>query len=172
MNRACDCAVPCFQTTHAVMASEKPVILLVHGAFQQPVHYESVLGPLRDLGFTVLAPTLPTTGTDPDLDYKDDVEVINHTLEPLLHAGREVIVLAHSFGTLPASHCIEGESVAERQDCGMAGGIKHYINVCGFSYPQIGRNVIGKQEGFPMPDYYHTKVSFHPVRGPCLMLQD
>lgn len=143
------------------MAPEKPVILLVHGAFQQPAHYESVLSPLRDRGFIIIAPRLPTTGTDPGLDYTDDVRVINNALEPLLDAGREVIVLAHSFGTLPASHCIEGESVAERKDCGFTGGIIHYINVCGFSYPEKGKNIMGKNESFPLQDYYNVEVSLH-----------
>lgn len=145
------------------MAPEKPVVLLIHGAFQQPVHYESVLGPLRDQGFTIVAPRLPTTGIDPSLDYTDDVGVINHVLEPLLDAGREVIILAHSFGTLPASHCIEGESVAERQECGFTGGIIHYINVCGLSYPERGKNIMGKNESFPLQEYYDVEVSFRSI---------
>lgn len=151
------------------MAPDKPVILLVHGAFQQPVHYESVLNPLRDMGFTIVAPTLPTTGLDPALDYTDDVEVINSVLQPLLDAGREVIILAHSFGTLPASHCVEGESVKERQECGFKGGIIHYINVCGFSYPERGRSIMGKSENFPLQEYYHVEVSF---KGPFMKIYD
>lgn len=145
------------------MTLEKPVVLLVHGAFQQPANYESVLGPLRERGFTIVAPTLPTTGADPDLDYTQDVDVIDRVLQPLLDAGREVIMLAHSFGTLPASHCIEGESVAERKECGFTGGIIHYINVCGFSYPEKGKNIMGKDESFPLQDYYNVEVSFHPA---------
>lgn len=118
---------------------------------------------MREKGFTVVAPQLPTTGTDPQVDYTDDVEVINRALEPLLEAGKEVVIIAHSFGTLSASHCIEGESVAERKECGMAGGIKSYINVCGFAYPERGRNIIGKHDGFPMQEYYHAVVSVRPI---------
>ncbi|KAG6356439.1 hypothetical protein INS49_015827 [Diaporthe citri] len=118
------------------MAADKPVILLVHGAFYQPVHYQEVLDQLRDRGFTVEAPALPTTGTNPELTYVDDVEVINETLLPILDAGREVIMVAHSSGTLPASHCIEGESVAERAECDLKGGIRHYINE--FHYVEDG----------------------------------
>lgn len=148
------------------MTSAKPVVLLVHGPFQQPDHYETVLGPLRDKGFTIVAPALPTTGRVPALDYKDDVEVINRALEPFLDAGREIIVVAHGFGSLPASHSVEGESVAERKECGMSGGIKAYINVCGYSYPTRGRNIMGKHEGFPMPHYFHIEVSFYPHAEP------
>lgn len=141
------------------MSSEKPVILLVHGAFHQPHHYEPVLGALRDKGFTVVAPILPTTGIVPDFDFEDDVEAINKLLVPLLDAGKEVVIVAHCFGTLPASHCVEGESVAERKECGMAGGIKAYINVCGLSYAERGLPIIAKPGGFPMRDYYHVEVS-------------
>lgn len=141
------------------MTSEKPVILVVHGAFHRPIHYNRVLESLREKGFTAVAPTLPTTGIVPDFDYEDDVKVINQALGPLLDAGKQVIIVAHCFGALPASHCVEGESVAERKECGMSGGIKAYINVCGLSYAERGLNIIGKPGGFPMRDYYHAEVS-------------
>lgn len=140
------------------MAVDKPVILLIHGAFYQPVHYREVLDELRDKGFTVEAPALPTTGMDPELTYVDDVEVINETLHPFLDAGKEVIVVAHSSGTLPASHCIEGESVAERAECGLKGGIRHYINVCGLAYPRRGKNFLGNGDDSPLQDFHYVEV--------------
>ncbi|KUI71526.1 Putative methylesterase 6 [Cytospora mali] len=136
------------------MASDKPVILLVHEAFHRPVHYEEVLSALRAKGFAVAAPELPTTGTDPRLTYEDDVAAVGAVLEPLLNEGREVVIVAHSFGSLPASHCIEGESVAERAECGLKGGIKHYINVCGLAYPRRGRNIVGAEDECPLQDYH------------------
>ena len=142
------------------MAADKPVILLIHGAFYQPVHYQEVVDKLREQGFTVEAPALPTTGTNPDLTYVDDVEVINDTLQPLLDNGREVIIVAHSSGTLPASHCIEGESVDERAECGLKGGIQHYINVCGLAYPRRGRSFLGNQDDSPLQEFHYVEVSF------------
>lgn len=142
------------------MAAEKPLILFVHAAFHRPIHYNAVLNSLRDKNFTVIAPELPSTGTDPTLTYADDVDVLNSALEPLLDRGKEVVVVAHDFGALAASHCIEGESVSERAECGLGGGIRHYINVCGLSYPEMGRNIVGKREDFPLPDYYHVEVSY------------
>lgn len=141
------------------MAADKPVILLAHGAFYQPIHYREVLDKLKEKGFTVEAPALPTTGTNPDLTYVDDVEVINETLHPFLDAGKEVIMVAHSSGTLPASHCIEGESVAERAECGLKGGIQHYINVCGLAYPRRGKNFLGRGEDSPLQDFHYVEVS-------------
>lgn len=142
------------------MATEKPLILFVHAAFHRPIHYNAVLNSLRDKNFTVIAPELPSTGADPTLTYADDVDVLNSALEPLLDQGKEVVVVAHDFGALAASHCIEGESVSERAECGLGGGIRHYINVCGLSYPEMGRNIVGKREDFPLPDYYHVEVSY------------
>lgn len=139
---------------------QKPTILLVHDAFHPPTLYEPFLAPLRALGFPVVAPALPTTGLDPSLTHADDLEVLNAELEPLFADGREVIVVAHSFGALPASHCVEGESVVERAECGLTGGIRHYVNVCGLAYPERGRNVMGKEEGFPLQCYHHTEVSY------------
>lgn len=141
------------------MDNEKPVILLVHAAFHRPVHYESVLSTLRDRGFTVVAPELPTTGVDPNLTYTDDTAVIDRVLGPLFDQGREVVIVAHDFGALPASHCIEGESVAERLECGLKGGIRHYVNVCGLSYSERGRDIIGKQDDCPLQEYHDVEVS-------------
>jgi len=150
------------------MATEKPVILLVHGAFHQPRQYEAVLAPLRERGFTVVAPALPTTGLVPDYDYEDDVEVLNHVLGPILDDGKEAVIVAHGVGTLPASHCVEGESVAERTECGLPGGIKAYINVCGLSHAARGLNIMAKPGGSPVPDYYHLEVSSQGPSVPCL----
>lgn len=140
-------------------ATEKAVIIMVHGAFHRPIHYEPVLRALRDKGFTVLAPELPTTGLDPSLTYTDDVELINQVLEPVFNEGKEVVVVAHSFGALPASHCIEGESVTERKECGLKGGIRHYINVCGMSYAEKGKDFMGKHNEFAAQDYHRVEVS-------------
>ncbi|KAK7728783.1 hypothetical protein SLS63_006391 [Diaporthe eres] len=94
---------------------------------------------------------------NPELTYVDDVEVINETLQPILDAGREVIMVAHSSGTLPASHCIEGESVAERAECGLKGGIQHYINVCGLAYPRRGKNFLGRGGDTPLQEFHNVE---------------
>lgn len=140
------------------MAADKPVIILIHGAFYQPIHYQDVADKLRQKGFTVEVPTLPTTGTNPDLTYADDVKTINETLQPFLDSGREVIMVAHSSGTLPASHCTEGESVAERAECGLKGGIQHYINVCGLAYPRRGKNFLGNEYDSPLQEFHFVEV--------------
>ncbi|ROW15836.1 hypothetical protein VPNG_02471 [Cytospora leucostoma] len=152
------------------MTPDKPVILLAHEAFYRPVHYEAVLSALRDRGFTAVAPALPTTGTDPRLTYEDDVAVLEGVLRPLLDEGKDVIVVAHGFGSLPASQCIEGESLAERAECGLKGGIKHYVNVCGLAYPRRGKSVMGEDDDFPLQEYnfaedglIHLRDSAKPV---------
>lgn len=136
------------------MATEKPAILLVHDAFHRPEHYEPVLAPLREKGYIVVAPSLPTTGETPGTTYVEDMEVIMQDLQPLFDQGREVIIVAHGFGALPASQCVEGESVVERVDCGLGGGIRHYINVCGLVYPYKGKNILGTESDFPLQEYH------------------
>lgn len=133
----------------------KPAIVLVHDAFHQPHHYEATLRPLRERGFTVAAPALPTTGARPGTAYQDDVAVLMHeALQPLLDQGRDVVLVAHGFGALPASQCVEGEAVAERADCGLAGGVCHYVNVCGLAYPHKGRSILGTESDFPLQPYH------------------
>lgn len=119
MLRACACYLPTLlmrELRLVTMASNEPVILLPQDAFHCPLHYEVVLAALRDDGSTVLAPELPTTGTDPRLTYEDDIAALGEALEPLLSEGKEVFIVVHCFGFLPPRQCIKGEIVAERRD--------------------------------------------------------
>ena len=66
---------------------EKPVILLVHGAWHQPLHFRSLIKDLQARGFSVLAPTLATTASDDSVDGKthiDDMKRIHESILPVM----------------------------------------------------------------------------------------
>lgn len=124
------------------MASVKPTIILVHGAFHRSVGYDKVKERLEVLSYPVITINLRTTEpSSPSLNYKDDVEEIHQVLLPLMDEGREAVVVGHSYGGVPAYVCTEGQSIAERSVVGKKGGIRSVVFLCGFAIPEIGSYV-------------------------------
>ncbi|KAI2624221.1 alpha/beta-hydrolase [Hypoxylon sp. NC1633] len=136
------------------MASEKPVIVIIHGAFFAPVHYKKLITPLREQGYVVLAPPLPTTGLDDTAagrTYVDDVKRLLEYLVPYLDEGREAVVLGHSQGGIAASAITEGQTVEDRKAKGLKGGIKSVIYLAALAIPQKGLSLLDLLGGTPPP---------------------
>ncbi|KAH7020465.1 Alpha/beta hydrolase fold-1 [Ilyonectria destructans] len=128
------------------MATDKPVIVLVHGAWQRPDQYESLKQGLAGRGFTVLQPESATSGTSiaelRGKTYLDDVAVIRGAIEEPLAAGKEVILVCHSYGGIPTSAAAEGYQVHERREQGLPGGIKHIVYLAAFAFPEKGLSLL------------------------------
>ena len=109
-----------------------PAIVLVPGGFQTPWHYEKLLHNLQALGFETHCPQLPTSSGRTDATLSDDVATIRRELDPLVSAGRRVILVAHSFGGIPTSNATRGYSLRERRAEGLPGGVVHVVYMCAF----------------------------------------
>lgn len=76
----------------------KPTIVLIQGAFQLPDVYFKLANALRDYGYPVVQPPLPSlTGHDePDFILKsleDDARVVGSEIKQLLDDGKQVFVV-------------------------------------------------------------------------------
>jgi pimeloyl-ACP methyl ester carboxylesterase len=150
----------------------KPVIVLVPGLFHKPSSWAKVAGPLRDHGYTVLTPPLAVGGdltgkTPASLEWKelasksfvDDRQVILDAVMPLLDEGKTAILVGHSFGSVPATLAVEGQTVAERQERGLKGGVVALVVIAGFAYPVKGKSVFGDENEPPLMPYHVLEVS-------------
>jgi len=121
------------------MATEKPIIVLIHGAWQTAAQWQPLAEVLITNGFTVLQPQNASSGTDAAAirgkTYRDDVEVIRFALESHLATGKEIVLVCHSYGGVPASAAAEGYQVHERRALGLSGGIKHVVYLAAFAFP-------------------------------------
>ncbi|KAI0111936.1 alpha/beta-hydrolase [Daldinia grandis] len=136
------------------MASQKPVIVLIHGAFFSPVHYRTLIEPLRSQGYIVLSPPMATTGLDDSVagkTYVDDVKRILVCLLPYLDEGREAVVVGHSQGGIAASALTEGQTVEDRKAKGLKGGIKSVIYLTALAIPTKGESLLSMLGGTPPP---------------------
>lgn len=149
----------------------QPLIVIVPGGFIKPAAYDDVSKELSHLGHTVLVPSLTVYGdlsneTADSPAWKalaekgclDDVKMLQSHLLPAFEQGQEVVLVGHSYGTVPACLSIEGQSVAERHARGEKGGVKAFVNLAGFAYPARGKNIIGGDEDMPPMPYHELNV--------------
>ncbi|KAI5868497.1 alpha/beta-hydrolase [Durotheca rogersii] len=149
------------------MSSPKPLIILIHGAFFSPVHYRSLIEPLRAQGYPVVAPPLPSTGLDDSVagkTYVDDVKRLLEAASPFLDEGREAVVVGHSQGGIAASALTEGQTVQDRKARGLQGGIRAVVYLTALAIPKKGDSLHGLLGGTPPPIY--------KAEGPFYVLTD
>lgn len=83
------------------MPSQQPAVLIVHGAFHVPQHFDHLASLLRRAGYQVDVPALPSVGVeqDPGNALELDAGFLFDRLEELVGGkGRDVVVLMHSYG--------------------------------------------------------------------------
>jgi alpha-beta hydrolase superfamily lysophospholipase len=146
------------------MASSKPVIVLVPGAFHRPSSWNALAEGLRKQGYTVLTPPLAVCGEATDAKQLvgttalDDVRIIHSNILPFLDNGRGCVVVCHSYGSVPAALAVEGQTVEERAAKGLSGGIKAMVTIAGFSYPVRGKSIMGDDSEPPIMPYHVLEV--------------
>lgn len=85
------------------MSSSKPVFLFVCGGWHTPAAYDKLRVELESRGYEYLCPHLPSLGPDASgVTYEADVEEIRRRALPLFDQGKEVVLVAHSAGGVPA----------------------------------------------------------------------
>lgn len=105
------------------MAPTPPTIIVVHGAFHQPAHFIDFTAALDEVGLTEYRiPPLPSSGSSPPEDaFGQDVAVLNKTIRSSLNSGRDVLVVAHSYGGKPVTDALAGFETAGKRDAKILG---------------------------------------------------
>lgn len=104
-------------------SGQRPVIVIIPGAWHHPVHYNLLAKGLRQLGFEFEVVELSTMGEPEAIvgkTHHDDVKIVRDAIQPHLDAGREVVLVPHSYGGFVATDVAAGCTVEERRDA--AGG--------------------------------------------------
>lgn len=116
--------------------SSKPTILFVPGAWHKAACYAPVIEKLQARGYDTATAELASVGPVPGLQtWADDVANIQTVLARLADAGKRVVVVAHSYGSLPAGEAMKGFLLREREAAGKRGGVVHFVYVSAFVLP-------------------------------------
>ncbi|KAI0595850.1 Alpha/beta hydrolase fold-1 [Biscogniauxia sp. FL1348] len=117
-------------------SSEKPVVLLVGGSWHLPIHYSKLIDQIKALGYECVCPKLPTIGEGrAGKTWEDDARHIQNTALPLFEAGKEVFLVAHSYGGIPACAATQGLGLSERAAKGLKGGFTQIVFLTAFALP-------------------------------------
>lgn len=85
------------------MASSKPAVLLIHGAWHPPVFYDNLRTRLGAMGYEYICPHLPSLGPNSQgVDLQADIDAIRKIAIDLFDQGKEVVIIGHSAGGVPA----------------------------------------------------------------------
>lgn len=108
----------------------KPFTLIVPGGLAPASVYDPVVDEVTKRGHDIRAVQLPSvrlrseTGPvrEPPTMY-EDAALIAKEAEALADAGRDVIIISHSYGGVPATESVRGLSKAARRKDGKPGGV-------------------------------------------------
>ena len=105
--------------------SDKPTILIIPGAFATPDLYDEVVNPLAAQGYSIRALHLPSVGYAQERPgtMMDDAAFIASEVSKLADEGKDVVLIAHSYGGVPATQSTKGVGKVERQSQEKKGGI-------------------------------------------------
>lgn len=121
--------------SNSVMSAAGPAIVLVHGAWHVPAHYETFTNLLTIAGFEVHCPLLPTCNgaRPPNSSLVDDVNKIHSLTTSLLERGCRVVLLMRSYGGVVGTNAITSELYYHnRARQNLSGGVIGLVYMCAF----------------------------------------
>lgn len=98
------------------MADKRPFFVIVPGASQNPAHYGYLSHLLFQAGYPVFSALLPSVGATKDVSVEYDAEYVrNNMLLPVLdHEEHDIILIMHSYSSVPGSAAAKGLGKSER----------------------------------------------------------
>ncbi|KLU88248.1 hypothetical protein MAPG_07235 [Magnaporthiopsis poae ATCC 64411] len=86
-----------------------PTLVLVHGGWHRASCFDPITSLLQEgHGLKCISVSLPSTSGNPEATYKDDIDAVREAISSETSAGRDVVVIAHSYGGMPGSSAIKG----------------------------------------------------------------
>jgi pimeloyl-ACP methyl ester carboxylesterase len=89
--------------------SSFPTIIFVPGSWHKPTCYNKIIKVLQEQHkLKCISITLPSTNDSPEATFKDDVEVTREAISNETVSGRNVVIIAHSYGGMVGNSAIKG----------------------------------------------------------------
>lgn len=119
----------------------KPVIVLAPGAWHPVSCFNNLTALLTAAGYetqTIVFPAVYRAREIKEPSLEHDITAVRAVVESLILAGREVVLVMHSWGGFPASSALEG----------LAQGVRHLVYMAAF-VPGIGQRIVDLAETAP-----------------------
>ncbi|WZH48495.1 Alpha/beta hydrolase fold-1 [Fusarium acuminatum] len=110
-------------------ASLLPTILAVPGAWHTVESFDTVKKIFTDRNYEFVSQNAPGVTDANATVIGDAASLRTNLLQPLVEAGKDVIVMMHSYGGMYGSQAVQGLSKREREQSGKQGGVISLIYV-------------------------------------------
>ncbi|KAF7181447.1 hypothetical protein CNMCM7691_000665 [Aspergillus felis] len=87
--------------------SSRPTLIFVPGSWHRPTCYNPIIK-LLEPKLRCIAVSLPSTAYDPEATFKDDLDAAQDAIFAETGNGRNVVVIAHSYGGIVGNSAIKG----------------------------------------------------------------
>ena len=140
-----------------------PSLIFIHGSWHRPNCYDRIIEPLRNkYNLKCIAIALPSTQDNPQATYKDDIDAARAAITSEVTQGRDVIIIAHSYGGMVGSSCIKGFTKSGSESDNTKGYVQALILIAsGFTLP--GLAFMDPFFGIPPPSWRVDKDSGYAV---------
>lgn len=89
--------------------TSNPDFIVVPGAWHGPEAFKPTSDLLEKAGYTLHGVPLKSFGASPPLkNFDPDVEVIRNAVNKVLSTGKNVVIIYHSYGSVPGSEALVG----------------------------------------------------------------
>ncbi|KIW02508.1 hypothetical protein, variant [Verruconis gallopava] len=156
------------------MAS-KPAIVLSPGSFSKVSLYAHFVYQLHQAGYdrieVVRLPSLGKRDPLPAATMEDDANEIRKVIEQVSNDGFDVLLMAHSYGGIPATESVKGVTKKERAAQGKPGGVVRILYTTAV-VPDLGGDLASVMgDGIPssirIDGEYMTHVDVGPLIETC-----
>lgn len=140
-------------------AATLPTVVFTPGAWHGPQSFDLVRAGLTLKGYESEAITLPSVGAEPaTVGLEEDAAVLRSTIETLADAGKEVVVVVHSYGGMVGGNAIEGLGYKQRAANNEKGGVIMLVYLAAFAAPNA-TSLLDMLSGEYLP-WMRVEVSF------------
>lgn len=113
-----------------------PTIVFTPGAWHGTWAFDTVRSQLEALGYPTAAVALPSVGnTNASVGVTEDAAALSAELATLTDAGKNVVMVCHSYGGVVASVAVEGFGYKDRSAAGSANGVIMLVYMTAFAAP-------------------------------------
>ncbi|KAF7540862.1 hypothetical protein G7054_g1097 [Neopestalotiopsis clavispora] len=143
----------------------QPSILIIPGAAGLPELYDTFVEAVKEHGLDIEALALPSirsankANVAPPTMYEDATFIQSH-IAKLADAGKDVVLLAHSYGGVPCTQSVEGLSKKEREAKGRKGGVVS-IAYMTCLVPELGQPAMSVQASMPAEGRVPIEINEH-----------
>lgn len=148
--------------------SSRPIVIFVHGAYHGASAFDLTRHELEGAGYKVVSSDQATCSEHPPVEaYDEDVATISTAITSELEIGNDVVIVAHSYGGIPASQAlrdveaqeVKGNGGREARSEKVRGGVRKVILMSAFALNE-GHSLYGYTGGNLAKGVY-LKASLH-----------